>query len=680
MANRLAREISPYLQQHAHNPVNWYPWGAEALGQARAEHKPILLSIGYSACHWCHVMERESFDDPSIAELMNAHFVNVKVDREERPDLDKVYQSAVQLMTRRAGGWPLTVFLTPELEPFYGGTYFPPEDRHGMPGFPSVLRSVAGAFETRSDEVGTIAAEVADALRSLSEGEGGGGLDSIPSDVALQAARKLVTRFDDRYGGFGNAPKFPSTMSLDVLLRAYRRTGDEQWLSRVTQSMDAMIDGGIHDQLGGGFHRYSTDARWRVPHFEKMLYDNALIGRLLVDVWRVSRERRYRDTCLELLDYVEREMSAPEGGFYATQDADSEGREGAFFVWAPSQLGALLGAEDAALAERYYGVDEAGNFEGGTTVLHRTRPVSALCNAEENEESVRSRLATIREKLFAARELRPKPFRDEKIIASWNGLMAATFAEAGAAFGERRLVARAEKALAHVRKHLWRAPALARTFKDGIAQDRGFLVDYAEVANAALDLYEASFRQDWADWSRVLADAALDRFWCGKTERLFFSEPSEDLLVRDEDHVDSEVPSATSSMLRLLLRLDALLEAGPYREVAERVLARRAPSAVDQPMAYGQLVGVIDHWIHGPSHVLFVGDGKADEEIEKLANAARAAYVLDRMLVRAEDRPERVDGLLGQSARRPGAYVCRNRVCSAPTRDPNALEQLLEDA
>ncbi len=676
MANRLAKELSPYLRQHAHNPVDWYPWGDEALNRAKNESKPILLSVGYSACHWCHVMERESFDNPDIARLMNDSFINIKVDREERPDLDKIYQTAVQLMTRRSGGWPLTVFLTPDLKPFYGGTYFPPEDRHGMPGFPKVLESVARTFHEQTDEVDSMAEEVIGALRSLEQESVGG---EVGRDAALAAARKLGMRFDDRYGGFGDAPKFPSTMSLDVMLRAYRRTRDELWLSRVRQSVDAMIDGGIHDQLGGGFHRYATDARWRIPHFEKMLYDNALIGRLLVDLWRVTGDARYRETCLRLLEYVEREMSADAGGFYATQDADSEGREGVFFVWTPAELVEVLGSEDASTAALYYGVDEAGNFEDGTTVLHLTRSVASLAKqVGMAEDTLTNRLEGIRKKLFDARELRPKPFRDEKIITSWNGLMAGTFAEAGAAFAEPRFVARATRALAFIQEALWSPPTLARLGKDESRQGRGFLVDYAEVSNAALDLYEATFESKWADWARELADAALAKFWEEEEGLLYFAEQSGDLVLRSEDNVDTEAPSGSSSILRALLRLDALFQSGPYRVVAERVLSRRAAAAIANPFGYSHLVGVVDQSIHGPCHVLFAGD-EHHKNVGALVAAARATFVLDRMLTTAKNDARNTERLLGQVPTTTGAYVCRAQTCTPPIDDPTVLRRALEE-
>jgi len=676
MANRLAEELSPYLRQHAHNPVDWYPWGDEALQKAKVEDKPILLSIGYSACHWCHVMERESFDEERIATLMNELFVSIKVDREERPDLDKIYQTAVQLMTRRAGGWPLTVFLTPDLAPFYGGTYFPPESRHGMPGFPEVLRSVASAYADKKHEIRSMAGDVVEALRSLELDQTQG--DASP-DVAIAAARKLTLRYDERYGGFGDAPKFPNSSSLEVLLRAYRRTGDDTWLARVTQSVDAMIDGGIHDQLGGGFHRYATDARWRVPHFEKMLYDNALIGRLLVDLWRVTRDDSYRSTCVSLLEYVEREMSSSEGGFFATQDADSEGREGAFFVWTLEELEDALGEDDAALAALYYGVDEAGNFEGGATVLHRTRSVEALADKLGIDRSdAERRLERIRQMLFDVRELRPKPFRDEKIVTSWNGLMAGTFAEAGAAFGEPRFIARATEALTFLRDEVWNDSELFRVAKDGARQGSGFLVDYADTCNAALDLYEATFETAWAGWSEALARAALRAFWDDDAGQLYFAQASDDLVVRGEDNVDGEVPSGSSSMLRALLRLEALTGDETYRTVANRVLERRAGAAADNPFAYGNLVGVVDFWVRGPCHVLFV-DGDAEvPETASLRQAARSTYVPNRLLTSGSSPASNAVQVLGALPTEPGAYVCRDHTCTPPVQQEQQLVALLE--
>jgi hypothetical protein len=677
MANRLAKELSPYLRQHAHNPVDWYPWGEEALTRAEREQKPILLSIGYSACHWCHVMERESFDDPGIAALMNEHFVSIKVDREERPDLDKVYQTAVQLMTRRSGGWPLTVFLTPDRRPFFGGTYFPPVDRHGMPGFTKVLRSVAHSYAEDRRELDAMAEQVLEALGELDASESG---RELGQDVAIEAARKLGLRFDERHGGFGVAPKFPNTFSLDIMLRAYRRSMDPQWLERARKTADAMIDGGIHDQLGGGFHRYATDERWLVPHFEKMLYDNALIGRLLVDLWRVTREPRYRQTCAALLSYVEREMSSPEGGFFSSQDADSEGREGAFFVWTPEQLQAVLSPEQAELAQRYWGVDEVGNFEGGTTVLHVTRPLSALAQTLGLQQSeAQSALEEARQRLFEARQSRPKPFRDEKIITSWNAMMISAFCEAGAAFAEPAWRNRAKQGLRFLKDRMWDGDVLFRIYKDGSRGGRGFLVDYAELANAAMDFYEASFETEYLDWAAALLDSALSRFWDANSATLYFNEQGEDLIVRSQDHVDNAVPSGTSSMLRALLRLQAFVAKPRYAEVSEQVLEQRAGSALDNPFAHGALVGVVDAWLRGSCQiVLSSGKDAAPGQWDWAAELVRSTFVLDRALIDLRPELSGAEAALGSGDRPPGVYVCRDRTCSPPVSDPEALRGLLE--
>ena len=438
MPNRLARESSPYLRQHAHNPVEWYPWGDEALAAARRDDKPILLSIGYSACHWCHVMERESFEDASIAALMNEHFVCVKVDREERPDLDQIYQLVVQMMGR-SGGWPLTVFLTPEKQPFFGGTYFPPADRHGMPGLPTVLRSVHEAWTERRGEIEQTAAAITDDIAQVTSARGDA--SDVPRDVARRAADVLAKGFDEAHGGFGDRPKFPNTMALDVMLRA-AHDGDEASLARVKKALDAMRAGGIWDHLGGGFHRYSTDPRWMVPHFEKMLYDNALLLRLYADGWRATGDERYAETARGITSWLEREMRSPEGAFYATQDADTEGEEGKFFVWKASELDAILDDEESAVARLCFGVTAAGNFEStGATVLHANRDASiAARQLGIDVERARETLERARSKMFAARERRPRPFRDEKVIATWNGLMIGALADAGGALGDARMV------------------------------------------------------------------------------------------------------------------------------------------------------------------------------------------------------------------------------------------------
>jgi uncharacterized protein YyaL (SSP411 family) len=678
--NRLIHELSPYLQQHAHNPVDWYAWGDEALTRARDEDKPILLSIGYSACHWCHVMERESFDDEETAALMNQLFVCVKVDREERPDLDQIYQLVVQLM-RRGGGWPLTVFLTPARKPFFGGTYFPPVERYGMPSFRTVLRAVADAYAERRDEVERSAEQLTRAIGELTSSRADP--TEPPTDVATRAAARLVSRFDERHGGFGERPKFPNTMSLDVMLRASMR-GARGMLERVQKALDAMRDGGIRDHLGGGFHRYSTDERWLVPHFEKMLYDNALLARLYVDGWRATGEARYAETARDTLRYLDREMRSPEGLFYAAQDADSEGEEGRFFVWRPEELEAVLGPEVARVAALAYGVSAEGNFEHtGASVLHASRtPAAVAARLGLEEAEVRTTLDRAREALFDARERRPKPFRDEKIIATWNGLTIGAFAAAGAALGEARWVETAVRALDALRRTLWRDRRLLRIAKDGAARVDGFLEDYADVANAALDVHEATLDRAWLAFADELVRAALARFHDDEHGGFFFATESDDRLVRAKDSHDNAVPSGTSSMLWALLRVHAYTGGPELLEVAERTARGLAGPAMESPFGHGRLLCALDRYVHGPVEVVVVAE-PGDIDADMLLGAARRAFVPDLVLVRVEPGSAMGTGAGGAVERRTvdgraTAYVCHDRTCSPPVTSPDALYALLQ--
>ncbi|HLO01067.1 MAG TPA: thioredoxin domain-containing protein, partial [Pyrinomonadaceae bacterium] len=474
--NRLINETSPYLLQHAHNPVDWFPWGEEALEIARREQKPILLSIGYSACHWCHVMEHESFESEAIARLMNENFINIKVDREERPDLDHIYMNAVQMMTQH-GGWPMTVFLTPEGVPFYAGTYFPPEDRYNMPGFPRVLISVAGAYRERPDDIQQTAASVlAELKRAATAVES----DQLMTRELLDGAfRGIVRNYDATNGGFGGAPKFPPAMTLEFLLHTFYRTGNEQALELTRNTCRKMAEGGIYDHLAGGFHRYATDTRWLVPHFEKMLYDNALLSRLYLHYFQVSQDTQARIVVEGILDYVVREMTDQNGGFYSTQDADSEGVEGKFFVWSEKEIEELLGEQEAGLFGAYYNVTKDGNFEG-ENILNVTRDLDEVAAAQNvTIAQLSETLTRARQILFAAREKRVKPARDEKILTAWNGLMLASFAEAAAVLNRADYLATARKNARFVIDNLRRDRLLLRTYKDGQAKLNGYLEDYS---------------------------------------------------------------------------------------------------------------------------------------------------------------------------------------------------------
>jgi uncharacterized protein YyaL (SSP411 family) len=683
MPNRLAREASPYLQQHAGNPVDWYPWGPEALGKAKREDKPILLSIGYSACHWCHVMERESFEDEAIARAMNASFVSVKVDREERPDLDQVYQLVVQLMGR-SGGWPLTVFLTPDQRPFFGGTYFPPTERYGMPGFPKVLEAVAEAYRSKREEIAAQADEITQAIADVGGRAQAGSQGAMSPELLALATKKLTARFDERNGGFGERPKFPNPTCLEVLLRA-------KDVARVRKALDAMRRGGIWDHLGGGFHRYSTDEKWLVPHFEKMLYDNAQLLRVYADAWRMTGEPLYERTAREIAAYVSREMTSLEGAFFSTQDADSEGEEGRFFVWTPREIDeACAGDPDAARAAKVaFDVTDKGNFEGsGATVLSTPSPIGDVAKALGiTSGDAEGAIERARAKMFEAREKRPKPFRDEKVLASWNALMAGALADAGAALGDAGMVTAAARALDFVESKLVvrEGAARARVLRscmDGAISGPGFLDDHAFVGDAALDLYEATGEPKWVSLAQSLGEAILAHFHDRKDEGFFFTaDDGEKILVRAKDPYDHAVPGGASVACRLLLRLGTLVDP-KYAEPATRAVEKLAAAAVHNPMGMSLTVCVADRIVRGSVDVVLVGP-RTSERTRALARAVHRAHLTDRVLAWADPSDPRAmdacralaEGKGGQEE--PVAYVCRGRTCSLPIGDPGELGEAL---
>src|SRR5215204_6548020 len=553
MANRLAQETSPYLLQHKDNPVDWYPWGEEALERAREEDKPILLSVGYSACHWCHVMERESFEDEETARMMNEHFVNIKVDREERPDIDSIYMSAVQALTRH-GGWPMTVFLTPDGAPFYGGTYFPPVPGRGMPSFQQLLLSLADAYENRRGEVLRSAESVREYLRATT----GTALpkSAVGTELLDNAATSLMGELDRRFGGFGGAPKFPQAMNLEVLLRHHHRTGDGDALSGVELTLRAMANGGIYDQLGGGFARYSVDQYWLVPHFEKMLYDNALLSRLYLEAYQATRDPFYARIAEETLDYVLRDMTSPEGGFYSAEDADSEGEEGKFYVWTPGEMESALGPDDAKLAARYWDVTERGNFEG-KNIINVPRPPEAVAREFGiSTEVLWDRIVGIRAKLLAKRDERIRPGLDDKVLSAWNGLMLRALALAARVTGRDDYREAAEKNASFLLERLKVDGRLRRSYKDGRARLNGYLEDYACVADGLVALYEATFEARWLREAAALADAMNGLFW-DEERGAFYDTPAdhERLVTRPRDVYDNASPSGTSVAAEVLLKL-----------------------------------------------------------------------------------------------------------------------------
>ena len=683
--NRLAREASPYLLQHAHNPVDWYPWGPEALDLAKREDKPILLSIGYAACHWCHVMERESFEDEAIAKLMNERFVNVKVDREERPDLDQIYQLVVQLMGR-SGGWPLTVFLTPDQRPFFAGTYFPPNDKFGMPGFPRVLTAVHDAYRNRRGEVETQAQEIAHEIGRVGRIPRAAG--EPDAEFVPVAAKKLLQRVDQQHGGFGSRPKFPNTMNLDVLLRHGVLGGDAAAKAAVELSLDRMRQGGIWDHLRGGFHRYSTDQRWLVPHFEKMLYDNALLLRLYTDGHRALKKPLYAETAREIVGYLLAEMEAPEGAFYASQDADSEGEEGKFFVFTLQDLEAAVGGKNAMfeVARGYFGITEKGNFEHtGAAVLAEDKPLDKVAGElwQKGTETA-PLLAEAKAKMLAYREERPRPFRDDKVLASWNALLISALADAGRALAEPSWVQAAERAFRRLEDKLIRDGRVGRFLKDDMIKGEvGFLDDQSYMANAALDLFEATGDPRYVDVARSIADRMIEHHWDAAEGGFYFTPADgERLIARTKDAFDQAVPSGLSMAALACVRLGEL-GGDTHREIGETQARRLAAAALDNPFGFGQLICVVDRLVRGTVDVVVVGPASAPET-RALADAAFRAYLPNRNVVVVDpDRPETAAAagpLAEGKPARPGqsvAYVCRGRTCSAPVTSPEDLAALL---
>ncbi len=681
LENRLAKETSPYLLQHKNNPVDWYPWGPEVFQKAKAEDKPILLSVGYSACHWCHVMEHESFENPEIARLMNEWFVNVKVDREERPDVDHVYMQAVQSMTGH-GGWPMTVFLTPEGVPFYGGTYFPPEDRHGIPGFPRLLQGIAEVYRNRRGDVAETGRQL---LEQLRQGERiRAGTDLLTEEILHSAYLALGQQFDDRDGGFGQAPKFPQPMTFDFLLRYWRRTGNPEALKMVRVTLTRMARGGIYDQLGGGFHRYSVDQVWLVPHFEKMLYDNSQLARLYLDAWLATGEGEYRRIAEEALDYVLREMTHPDGGFYSTQDADSEGEEGKFFLWSRDEIReALGGADEARVACRYWGVDDGPNFEGGNILFVPQEPSEVAAEIGLTTEGLRESLATARRHLFEVRERRVKPGRDEKVLAGWNGMMLRAFAEAARSLGradyERAAVRNAEFLLRAMR----RDGRLLRSWKDGQAKLLGYLEDYAMVADGLLALYTATLDPRWLEDARGLAEEILRLFWDDEAEGFFDTgHDHEALVARPRNLFDNAVPCGSSVAADLLLRLAVLTGETVFERKALQAIRGVAPLMGRYASGFGRWLSALDFHLRPPLEVALVWPARGEAGRQTLLAEVFRRY-LPTLVLAGKAEGSDVQGiplLEGKGALdgKPTAYVCERYACQAPTTDSEVLGAQLD--
>ena len=730
--NRLIHATSPYLLQHAHNPVDWYEWGPEALERAKKEDKPIFLSIGYSACHWCHVMERESFEDEAIAAIMNQHYVCIKVDREERPDLDDIYMAATQAFTQ-SGGWPMSVWLTPDLKPFFAGTYFPPEARYGRPGFREILLTLKQVWEEDRDKALRQADVLTDAVRQLTVSEGAA--RELPRDLVVRSARMLARVFDPQQGGMlgGGTNKFPPSMAMDVMLRAYQQSmselhrleagatgqagatggasstphrqdasatqagatpagaapqqleADAALLELVEVTLERMANGGIYDQLGGGFARYSTDAEWLVPHFEKMLYDQALIVDIYLKAYQLTRKPLYARVARETLDYVLRDLQSPDGGFCSSRDADSEGQEGKFYVWSKAEVVGILGEDDAQLFCDYYDVTEAGNWDG-RNILHVPRPLETVAESlKMTPAELERRLGPARQRLFDAREKRVKPHLDDKVLASWNGLMIATLAKGYRILGDSRYSDAAVRAADFLQHNMMKDGRLLRAYRAGKARTPGYLDDHAFVIEGLLNLYEATFDAKWVAQAEALNEQVL-RHFRDEQGRGFFNtaDDAEKLLVRARDASDGAIPSGNSVEAMNLLRLAVLLDRNDLAEEADKLLRAFGAQLAESAFQSERLLAAADFRIRGPKEIALVGTAGAMGQFERLVSAVWQAYVPNAVIAGAvvgdkgtADAPGRIPLLAGKQPLNGGAaaYVCRNYACQEPTSDPDRLRE-----
>ncbi|MFN8008225.1 MAG: thioredoxin domain-containing protein, partial [Terriglobia bacterium] len=678
--NRLIHETSPYLRQHAHNPVDWHAWGEEALGTARRLDKPILLSIGYSACHWCHVMEKESFENESIAALMNEFFVNIKVDREERPDLDSIYMSYVQLTTG-SGGWPMTVFLTPEQIPFFGGTYFPPNDRYGRPGFARICSAVNEAYQTRKTEISASGSEIVAALQKMNKLPEPRDLNGM--GILAGAYQQLSTRFDWNHGGFHGAPKFPPAMNLAFCLRYHLRSGQPQAREFVELTLDKMARGGMYDQLGGGFHRYSVDDHWLVPHFEKMLYDNALLSRVYLEAYQLTKKESYRHTVEEILEYVQREMTDAEGGFYSSQDADSEGVEGKYFVWTPEEINSLLGDSLGKQFADFYDVTREGNFEG-QNILNRPHTLEECAQRLEiPPEELKANLKDGRTRLLAEREKRVKPGRDDKILSAWNGLMIVGFAQGGRILQRDDFLATARRNAQFLLARTKQGGKLFRVYKDGQAKILGYLEDYANVIEGLITLYEVTGEVEWLEAGKSLTDSLLDQFWDPQESAFSMTGKNHETLITSvKDFYDNATPAGSSVAVLNLLRLSVFYGNLNYREIAEKVLRTMVSALTQSPGGFGYLLQGVD-FLLGPVKELAIIGEMDDPRVMNMVGAVYEEFLPNKVLAFSAENQSRTKHdlplLEGRTlvAGNPATYVCENYVCKTPAVSSGELKKIL---
>ncbi len=679
-ANRLIEESSPYLLQHAYNPVDWYAWGDEAFAAAKREGKPIFLSIGYSTCHWCHVMAHESFEDEAVAAVMNQFFISIKVDREQRPDVDSVYMTAVQMMTG-SGGWPLSVFLTPEGKPFYGGTYFPPEDVYGRPGFKKLLLAIADAW--KEDRKGLIESgeKLTASLKQRSESQAG----EVAKDVPAKAFEVLAGTFDSTYGGFGVAPKFPQPMALTMLLGYWYSSGDEKALEMVEKTLNEMADGGIYDHLGGGFHRYSTDGRWLVPHFEKMLYDQALISRAYVEAYRITKNERYGRAAKEVFDYVLRDMTSAGGGFYSAEDADSEGEEGLFYVWKPKEIEKVLGGEAAKVFNEYYGVTKEGNFEHDSSILHISKSAAEVAKKfKMTPEEFAKIIGESKRKLFEYRAKRVRPGRDDKIISGWNGLMISSLAAGGAVMGEEKYIDAANSAADLVLEKLRVNGRLMRYYGKGKAVEKGFLDDYAYMIKGLLDLYEAGFEVRRLVEAKELTEQMIELFADEEGGFFLTGSDGEELLVRSKPGYDGAVPSGNSVAAGALLRLGQMTMDKRFTDEGVKVLRAFSENLGQYPTSLTEMVSAVQYWI-GPRQEIVIAGKRQASDTEEMIRAVRAVFMPNAVVLLHEEGQagKELEAIVKfveyQRAvdNKATAYLCENYACKQPVNRIKEFEKLL---
>ncbi len=680
MPNHLQHEASLYLQQHKNNPVDWYPWGEEALQRAKAEDKPVFLSIGYSSCHWCHVMEHESFEDKEIADFLNEHFISIKVDREERPDIDSIYMLAIQAMNGH-GGWPLNVYLTPDLVPFYGGTYWPPEERQGMPAFGNVLRAVAGAFREKREEVEQNADQVRNLLKTTSTRAPKEGV--LTGKILEDGFAAVAQQFDNRNGGFGTAPKFPQPAIVEFLLRRHFESPQNATARMINLTLDGMAQCGMYDQIGGGFHRYSVDAVWLVPHFEKMLYDNAQLARAYLDGYRLLGEERHQVVAADILDYVLREMTGPDGEFYSTQDADTEGEEGKFYVWTLEELSEALGPDDARIAAEIYGITPEGNFEGSSIPTRSVTVSSAATSLGLPEEELAARIPKIRETLRLWRDGRTRPGRDEKVIASWNGMMLRAFAEAAVPLDRNDLLNAAQRNGAFIRDKLISKDGLRHVYQRGESRIAGYLDDYANVIDGFLALYQADFDATWIDSAQQLAEIMLEQFSDANSGLLYDSSKAHEPLVsRARDIHDGATPSGNSVAAEVLTKLGRLTGNRELEQKGAGILAHLERPMAEQPLGFGRALVALDTFLGVPKEVVIAGKPTAAKTKAFAAEIGRLYQPHMLTGLASPDAPELAERLpflqdRTMRGRSVAAYVCEHYACLPPVTEPAAIADVI---